>query len=231
MRVEDKKRVCAIILAAGSGLRMNSDRPKQNIEISGKTVLLHTVLSFEESRLTDSIVVVVRGEDLLSVKKELSPISKVVAVVSGGDSRLESARLGFLAAPESDFVAIHDAARCLITPEMIDTVIAAAQEYGAATAGCAVVDTVKICEGGMIKGTYPREKLFAATTPQVFLSQLYKKALENAENIGHITDDNMLVESIGAPIKCVDIGRTNLKITTKEDLDYAEYIISRRTEK
>lgn len=224
-----KKTVTAVILAAGSGARMQSDKVKQNIEIFGESVLSHTVRAFEKSELTDGIVVVCREKDLSEYERSLKSFSKVRAVVAGGSSRRESAEKGVSAVPaDSHLVAIHDGARCLITPEMIDKVVSAAIECGAATAGASVVDTVKITDGKSIVGTYPREKLFAATTPQVFLVDIYKKALQNSEKNDNITDDNMMVERLGVEIKCVDLGRENIKITTPEDLEYAEFVIGKR---
>ena len=142
---------------------------------------------------------------------------------------MASARRGFSAIGEDiDFVAIHDAARCLITPDMINSVVAVAKSFGAATAGCAVYDTVKCVENGEIVGTVSREGLFLAQTPQVFDRVLYAKALVSDLDFDCITDDNMLMETIGVRVKCVNTGPTNVKLTTKLDLDYAEFLLSKR---
>ena len=130
-----------------------------------------------------------------------------------------------------DFVAIHDAARCLITPEMIDRVVEKAYETEAATAVCAVSDTVKtVDQNGKIVSTIPRETVFRAQTPQVFARSLYSRALDNCCDFSAITDDNMLVEIVGADIYAVDLGTTNIKITEKEDITLAKNILTERGE-
>lgn len=229
-----KPRTAAIILAGGSGSRMCSDKTKQFIEIFGRTVLERTLIAFDKSSLIDELVVVVKdGEEraleMLTATKELS---KPLKLVIGGECRAASAKNGFLAlSDEVDFVAIHDAARCLITPEMINKVVEKAHLTDAATAVCAVTDTVKtVDECGMIVSTVPREYVFRAQTPQVFKRSLYSSALDSCEILSDITDDNMLVERTGARIYAVDLGSTNIKITTKEDLTLAKNILTERGE-
>ena len=125
-----------------------------------------------------------------------------------------------------DLIAIHDGARCLITPEMINKVLSAAFEYGCASAGARVTDTIKLAENGFITGTVDRDRLYSVQTPQVFSYSVYKDALSVWDK--DVTDDNALVERLGKSVKLVEIGRENIKITTKEDLLYAEYIIKER---
>ncbi len=228
----ERKNTAAVILAAGSGRRMQCDKTKQNIEILSETILERSIGAFEDCDSIDSIIVVVKEDELEEIKERLSGCKKLSTVVVGGSTRAESARAGFLAISEgTELVAVHDAARCLITPEMIDKVVRAATAYGAATAASRVVDTIKLSEDGFILKTVPREKVFAAGTPQVFLVDLYKRALEYCEGNMEVTDDNMMIEAIGEKIFLVDIGRENLKITTKEDLELAEFIIEKRMKK
>ena len=227
-------RVAAVILAGGIGSRMKTDKTKQNIVIRGKTGLERTLKAFCESDLITNIVLVVREEERHDIMSAVMRFpNKPISVVVGGSIRSHSARNGFNAAKSnSDFVAIHDCARCLITAEMIDKVVMSAFEHGAATAACTVVDTVKLVNSdGMIEGTLPREKVYRAQTPQVFAVDLYQRALDNVGNDIHtVTDDNMLVELIGAKIACVDLGQGNIKITTAEDLSFAEFILMNRGE-
>ena len=146
-------------------------------------------------------------------------------------TRAESAKLGFLAMNrDNDYVAIHDAARCLVTEKNISDVIKAAFISGAATAATAVVDTLKSAKSGLIDSTVSREGLYFAQTPQVFSRALYAEALRSADSLDHITDDNMLVEKIGTKITVVETGRENIKITTKSDLEFAKYVITGRIE-
>ena len=227
-------RTSALILAGGIGSRMQSDKTKQFIEIFGKTVLERTLLSFDKSELIDEIIIVVRADELDDAQKALDSLSlgKSVRITVGGACRAESAKNGFLASDSTmDFVAIHDAARCLITPEMIDKVVEMAHKTEAATAVSSVYDTVKLIdESGKIVSTVPRSSVVRAQTPQVFSRALYKRALSECEYLGDITDDNMLVERLGAQIYAVDIGPTNVKITTRDDLTLAKNILTERGE-
>lgn len=230
----DKFNTAAIILAGGTGSRMQSDKTKQFIDILGKTVLERTVLAFDKCELINEIVVVVReGEesDAITLINKLN-ISKSFKTVIGGACRAESAKNGFLAiSQDTDFVAVHDAARCLITPEMIDKVVKMAYKTSAATAVCSVSDTVKqVDKDGKIVATIPRETVFRAQTPQVFSKDVYKRALIRCEDLSAITDDNMLLENIGADIYAVDLGYNNIKITTQEDLRLAKNILTERGE-
>ena len=230
----DKFNTAAIILAGGTGSRMQSDKTKQFIDILGKTVLERTVLAFDKCELINEIVVVVReGEesDAITLINKLN-ISKSFKTVIGGACRAESAKNGFLAiSQDTDFVAVHDAARCLITPEMIDKVVKMAYKTSAATAVCSVSDTVKqVDKDGKIVATIPRETVFRAQTPQVFSKDVYNRALIRCEDLSAITDDNMLLENIGADIYAVDLGYNNIKITTQEDLRLAKNILTERGE-
>ena len=224
--------VTAIILAAGSGSRMKMDKTKQRIELCGESLLKRSVKAFCDSASVSSIVVVVKEDEVAWAKEELKSIPKVDGVIIGGKNRAESAFKGFSAVdPRSDFVAIHDGARCLVTPKMVDNVIASAVLCGAATAACQVNDTLKqIDSDGFIDKTIPRERVYAAQTPQAFSCELYRRALENITPDANFTDDNMLIEAIGEKVCVVDTGRENIKITTSEDLAFAEYIIKRRSE-
>ena len=228
------KKVTAIILAGGIGSRMKSDITKQNISLLGKTVFERTLDAFCHSALVSNIVVVARAEEVDDLRSKADKGgAKDVSVIIGGETRAQSAKNGFLYACETaDYVAIHDCARCLITPRMIDSVIEAAFEGGAATAACSVTDTVKVVgNDGIITSTIPRESVYRAQTPQVFDTKLYKSAINSAKNqLDLYTDDNMLVENIGGKIKCVDLGIYNIKITTADDIPLAEFILSQRGE-
>ena len=221
--------VTALILAAGSGTRMGSEVPKHLIKILGESVIRRTARAFCEADSVDSVIVVCQSEYMDETKKEIEDLSKITAVVEGGKSRMKSASLGFSAIPEcADIVAIHDAARCLITPEMINEVTAAARLHGAASAGALVHDTVKSACDGYITSTIDRDGLFLAQTPQAFSVELYRRALGAAGDVDRHTDDNGLIEELGVPIKCVNTGKTNIKLTTPEDLEYAEFLLMKR---
>ncbi len=230
---ENKKYgLTAIILAAGSGSRMNSAVHKQRMELCGRSILARAVDSFNRAREVDNIVVVCRADEMEDIRNELKDeFVKLTLLIEGGNTRFESARCGFFAVAEcSEYVAIHDAARCLITPDKIDSVAIFAKENGAATAATPVTDTLKRIDGdGKIDQTVSREGLLCAQTPQIFRSDIYARALEAFSGDPlTVTDDNMLVESIGITVVPVDTGRENIKITTSDDLSYAEFLIKKR---
>lgn len=226
------KSVCAIIVAAGNGSRMKCKITKQRIKIGTLSVLKRTALAFENCSVINSIVVVAKSSEVDYVTEELADIKKLIRVVVGGEYRAMSVKNGFSAVPaNTDFVAVHDAARCLITPEMIEKVVTAAFSRGAASASSYVYDTVKEVDcSSRVVSTLNRANLRLASTPQVFMYSIYDKALSEVDNLSEITDDNMLVEKSGIDVYCVDIGSENIKITTKEDLLLAEFILSRRNE-
>ena len=230
----NKLKTSAIILAGGTGSRMNSNKTKQFMDILGKTVIERSVFAFSDSALIDEIIVVVKEDEKLAALDVLSTIkyTKPIKIVTGGACRAESAKNGFFAVDSaSDFVAIHDAARCLITSEMIDKVVEKAYKTEASTAVCGVTDTIKTVDNeGKITSTIPRETVFRAQTPQVFSKALYAKALASCKALENITDDNMLVESIGVDVYAVDLGQTNIKITTHDDLAVARNILIERGE-
>ena len=225
-------KTCAIILAAGSGKRMNLSVTKQQLEILGETVLFRTLEAFEKCKDVDSIIVVTRDDEIEFVKSVIADgITKVRDVVVGGAFRAVSAYNGFCAIPsDTDFVAIHDGARCLITPEQISRIISDAKEYGAATAATYLTDTIKeVDENGFTVRTHDRRFTVSVQTPQIFRVDIYKNAIENVDlNDPAITDDNMLIELLGGKVYCTDVGKENIKITYKSDIEYAEYILKGR---
>ena len=229
--LKDKKHfVTAIILAGGSGSRMNLGVTKQRLLIEGESVLRRSVRAFNECESVDSIVIVCKSGECEFAKSETEDFDKVLSIVVGGETRAESAKCGFSSvSEETEFVAIHDAARCLITPGMIDRVVKAAIKYGAATAARKMTDSIKRvgCDG-CICSSVPRDDLYAAETPQVFKKADYALGLENISLDSSLTDDNMIVENIGKKIFCVECGGENIKITKSDDISYAEFIIKRR---
>ena len=220
--------IAAVILAAGVGSRMGADKTKQRLLVGGISVLRRTLLAFEACECIKSIVIVTRDEEIPFVECEAEGITKLYKIVIGGTTRAESAYNGFCAIPDdADYVAIHDAARCLVTPDMIDRVAQDAVKYGAATASSRVTDTVKIVDkNGFVSSTPDRNFVYLASTPQIFSTLLYYKATRNVDfSDTSITDDNMLVEKIGASVFCTDVGGKNIKITVPGDIEYAEYIL------
>ena len=213
----------AVLLAAGNGSRMNDDRAKQFIEIRGLPVMVRSAMAFEQSPEIHEIVVVTRAADIEGCTKILRDhgITKLTKVVAGGSTRQESAKLGFDAVnPACDFVAIHDAARCLLTPDNIEAVMEAAYVSGAAACAGRVVDTIKKTNGAnTITETIDRENTWLVQTPQVFMA---------VKDHVMATDDCMLCERLGFAVKLVDTGRFNIKVTYPDDILMAEMILDIR---
>ena len=228
-----RPRTAAVIVAAGGSTRMGM--PKQRIPLCGIPVLARTLRAFEDAGLVDEVVVVARRKDMAdfaALCREWG-IHKAVWVLPGGETRQESVARGVAAVGAgADYLAIHDGARPLIRPAVIDRVIAAAYEEGAAAAGVRVKDTVKTADSrGFITGTPDRRFLWNVQTPQVFERRLYLRALEAAQAEGlDFTDDCQLAEHIGCPVRLVEADYDNLKITTPEDVAIAESLLRSREE-
>ena len=227
--------VSAIIAAGGSSTRLGGDTTKQMMTVCGLPVIVHTLLAFENCPRISEIVVVAKEDEVdryADFAREHG-ITKFKVAVKGGSTRQESVLNGFNATNEkADFVAIHDGARCLITPDEIDKVLLAAYKYGAATASVSAFDTVKLADSkGFISETVDRTKVRLAQTPQVFGRTLYCAAAYTAREEGfEATDDCMLCERINQKIKLVECSRENIKITTAQDIKTAERILSGRKE-
>ena len=233
-----RPRTAAIILAAGVGSRMQSrdGRTKQTMTVCGLPLVVHTVRAFDRCPYIDDIILVCRREEraLLEAWMREYGIRKFRRSVVGGSTRQMSAIAGFEAidGERVRFVAIHDAARCLITSDMIADVVSAAYAHRAASAATRVHDTVKRANGaGDVLGTVDRRDLWLAQTPQVFSADLYRAAAYTAAQAGFAaTDDMMLCERIGQTVRLIDCGEENFKITTPTDLARAEFVLSRRGE-
>ena len=226
----------AIILCAGSSTRFsNQNENKQFAEVLGIPVVLRTIFEFEKSDLIGEIILVTKKEDIDDLKALVckNGIKKVSCIVVGGNTRQESALRGFKHVSEkSKYVAIHDGARCLVTTEIIESVIKEADRHKAATAAYKVTDTIKLADkDGFVSKTIDRNLVWNVQTPQVFEKKLYNVCAYNAKQKDiSATDDCMLVEAAGFKVKLVDTGKDNLKITVKDDILLAEYILAKRGE-
>ena len=228
-----KNYTSAIIAAAGLSERFGGDVTKQMTSLCGVPLLIHTLRAYEQAECIHEIIVVAKPNELpvwQQLVKEHG-ITKVSKIIEGGYTRQDSVLNGLDAVDKkSKFVAIADGARCLITPEQIKLVCRAAYKYKAATAAHRSTDTVKIANNkGFIEYTQDRDTVWMAQTPQVFKTKLYRAAAYTAlkKNI-KATDDNSLVENVGHPIRLVECGAQNIKITTREDLAVAEGVLNDR---
>jgi len=224
-------KVTAVIPAAGEGKRMNSK--KQFLELNGRPVLDITVSVFDECQSIDDIIVVVAKEDIRLTKDLLKERKKVKSIVVGGAERQDSVYNGIEAIkPESedDIVVIHDAARPLITKEIISSVVIEAKTSKAVVVGVPSKDTVKtVSPENIIMETLDRASIWLVQTPQAFHYSVIKQAYERAQRIKYkATDDSKLVERMGISVKMVMGSYENIKITTKEDLAIAEAMLKGR---
>ena len=231
----------AVVLAAGSGSRMNSDVKKQYMEIGGKPLIYYSLKAFEESIIDDIILVVSQG-DIDYVTKEIVEkykFDKVQAVVEGGLARYHSVRLGLqAAAADCDYAFIHDGARPFVDRDIIMRSLQAVKEYKACVVGMPAKDTIKIAdEKGFAASTPDRNLMWTIQTPQVFsyktILELYQRLdREEGELMAkgvNITDDAMVVEYYtDTKVKLVEGSYDNIKITTPEDIAVAEAILERR---
>lgn len=224
----------AVILAAGSGTRFGTENgTKQNIPLLGVPAVARAALAFEKCSSIDEIILVGKKDELETLRGYVKDfgISKVTHVVEGGTYRAESSFKGVSRVdPRCEFVAIHDGARCLVTSDIIERCVTDAVRFGAAAAAEKVTDTVKKADSdGFIEATVDREYVWLVKTPQVFSVDIYRKSAEAAVSLGaEITDDCMMAERLGFRIKLTDCGKNNIKLTTKDDLGLAEYILSER---
>ena len=195
--------------------------------LGGEPMIARTVRTFQECDAVSEIVIVTREDLILPITNLCKGCDKVKAVVSGGKSRQESVGKGLNAlGKDVKLAAVHDGARPLITWQLIDCCIRAANTYGTAAPAIPVKDTIKTVEGGIVVNTPERAKLRAVQTPQVFDIDLLKGALLKAQQDGaEVTDDCSAVERLGMKIKIVEGDEKNLKVTTPMDLKIAQMLL------
>lgn len=230
---DPKNFTSAVIAAAGSSTRMGGDTTKQFLELGGLPIVARTLQAYEAASCIHEIIVVAKEDEipLYDGFKERYGITKLTKVVAGGETRQDSARLGSDEVdPRAKFIAVADAARCLITPEEIDKVCHAAYQWEAATAATRCSDTVKIADKSLfIESTPDRASVWMAQTPQVFKTNLYRAAAYVCRDEGVVvTDDNQMCEHIRVPVKLVECSKENVKITHPSDLIYAQAVLKQR---
>lgn len=215
-----------VIVAAGSASRMGGI-DKVMAPLAGEPMIVRTVRAFQDCDAVKKIVVVTREDLILPITSLCSGMSKLKAVVAGGSSRQESVHLGLNAlSGEVQLVAVHDGARPLVSWQLIDRVIRAANTYGAAAPAIPVKDTIKVVKGGVVEQTPDRSNLFAVQTPQVFDFDLLRGALKKVEQEQlQVTDDCSAVEQMGMRVKIVEGDERNLKVTTPIDLKIAQMLL------
>ena len=216
----------AVIVAAGSASRMGGI-DKVMAQLGGEPMIQRTVRQFQNCDAVSEIVVVTREDLIAPITSLCGDMPKVRAVVAGGASRQESVHRGLNALSDGiQLAAIHDGARPLVTWQVIDRAIRAANTYGAAAPAIAVKDTIKVVRGGVVESTPDRALLYAVQTPQVFDFDLLRGAMKKVEQENlTVTDDCSAVEQMGMKVKIVEGDERNLKVTTPLDLKIAQTLL------
>ncbi len=222
-----------IVCAAGSGTRMGGKTTKQFLELDGIPVVVRTLLAYEAAACIHEIIVVAKRDEvcLYNELKMTYHLNKLTKVVEGGETRQESARKGSDHVDKrAKYIAIADAARCLITPAEIDKVCHGAYQWGAASAGIKATDTVKLVDkSAFIESTPDRAYVWMAQTPQVFALNIYRAAAYACRDEKFAaTDDNQMAEHIRVPVKMIECSRENIKITMPSDLLFAHAVLEAR---
>ena len=226
------ERITAIVPAAGRGRRMGGDRPKQYLHLGAKPLLWHVLWRLEASPLVSDIVLVLRREDMDYVRQRLiekENFAKISALVPGGVERRESVYLG-LQQTDADIVLIHDAVRPFVSDALLGRVVEATREHGAVLPARKIVETIKKVEDRRVVASPSREGLWRAQTPQGFERRLLQRAHDEIEADREVTDDAMLVELLGHAVHVVPGEVDNLKITTPEDMAWAEERVGKKGE-
>jgi 2-C-methyl-D-erythritol 4-phosphate cytidylyltransferase len=224
----------AVIVAAGASRRMQG-LDKLWMPLAGRITLAHTIDVFQISSLIDTIILVTSTERLepAIILSKQEGWYKVATVVAGGARRQDSVRIGLdtLAKikPDTRWVMIHDAARPLVTPALLETGLEAAYKHKAAIAAVPVKDTIKEVQNGQIHSTPDRSQLWTVQTPQVFSFPLIYEAHHSAIAQENMTDDATLLERLGYPVVIFSGSYSNIKITTQEDILLAEALMRGKT--
>jgi 2-C-methyl-D-erythritol 4-phosphate cytidylyltransferase len=219
----------AIIVAAGSSKRVGFD--KLFSKLGDRSVFEHALAAFEEAESVSEIIIVCRDPKLVQAAINRAGGRKVRAVVRGGERRQDSVRAGLKELAEnSEFVAVHDAARPLITPREIERVFSAARKHGAAVLAAPITDTLKFADANqVVSGSIDRQNVFAMQTPQIFRRASLLEAYERiSSNSLIVTDEVSAIEHAGGSIVIVPAQDHNLKITYAGDLPIAEFILKQR---
>ena len=227
--MKDKIFCSAVIVAAGSGKRMGADRPKQFLELCGKTIIERTAAVFGGCSAVDEIIIVSGKSGIDECRALLSFLNKPVKYVLGGSERYESVYNGLSALDERcQIVIVHDGVRPFVTEDIISSSVTAAEKYGACAVGVRTKDTVKICgRDGFVLSTPVRDNVYSIQTPQTFKRDVIMKAYDYAFKNGIFgTDDSALAENAGFRVKIIEGSYDNIKITTPDDLLVGEKILS-----
>ena len=219
----------AVIVAGGSGTRMGKELPKQFLELNGKAILIHSISAFLYA-YTDIHIVLVLPKEYIELAKELvSQISLTTDIefVEGGATRFDSVKNGLQHVKDAELVFVHDAVRCLVTPELIKSCSETASQLGSAIPVIPVRDSMRrVDSSNQTSVIVNRENLVVVQTPQTFKRNILLSAYD-VEYSSSFTDEASVVEAAGYQVNLVPGEETNIKITFPEDLQYAEWRLIR----
>jgi len=231
-------KTCAIVPAAGSGIRMGGDRPKQFLELDGSPILAYTLSALSRACFISDIFLIVprrfigAAQEIVSEwRAGLGSLSEypLISIFPGGTERQDSVFNGLAQLPpECEWVVIHDGVRPFASNELLLAAWEGAQATGACIAALPATDTVKRGRDRQVLETLSRNEIWLVQTPQVFRKDIILDAYARASEAGWIgTDDASFVERMGVPVVIVQGERSNIKVTTPEDLDWAQWFISK----
>jgi 2-C-methyl-D-erythritol 4-phosphate cytidylyltransferase len=224
--------VVAIVAAAGSGDRLGGETPKALVELAGRPMVVWSLAALGASKIIDRVVITAPAgieAEMAALAGEAVP-DLPVEVVTGGSSRSKSVANGLEAAGDAAVIVVHDAARPLVTADLVDRSVSQLERWGcdAAIVAARAIDTIKEAgPGGRVSATLERSSLWIVQTPQTFRAEALRKSMEGAE-LDRAYDDAQLIEAIGGDVRIVEGSRDNLKITTQFDLRVAELLLADR---
>ena len=220
----------AIVVAAGKGTRMGAKESKQYIQLGGKPIIVHTLEALEQASNVSEVILVVGAQDIAMCEglKSTYNLTKIQAIVAGGEERQSSVYEGLLRS-STEWIIVHDGVRPFVTEQLIERCWQAAERFGGSVAAVPVKDTIKVADqAGKVVATPDRATLWAVQTPQAFRRDQLLAAHEAARQDAFIgTDDASVAERYGIAVHLVTGDYNNIKITTPDDLHWAEYQLSR----
>jgi 2-C-methyl-D-erythritol 4-phosphate cytidylyltransferase len=225
----------AVIPAAGAGVRMGTDLAKQFLDFDGRPLLSVTLEGFQACRAIDGVIVVVPSGSVAHCRETIIDpygLTKVKKVIEGGARRQDSVRSGIEASGDDcELVVIHDGVRPCVDPDLIERAVAAARKDRAVITALPAKETVKeVDEDNRVLKTHDRRRIWLVQTPQVFLRKdlltAHYRALE--EGWEAMTDDALLMERMGIPVRVIEGTEDNIKVTTPHDLELAKYLLKKK---
>lgn len=220
--------VTALVLAAGRSSRMGTGPNKQFLELLGRPLLHYSLTAFQQCRAVDAIIIVRRPDYAAQAEQIGRAFAKVTGYTDGGAERQDSVWNGLALCPAgTEIVAVHDGARPLVTPALIEATIASAKKTGTGIAATKVVDTIKeATPERKVERTVDRTKLWAVQTPQTVRFELLRRAYEAVRTAGIVvTDEAAAIERLGEPVHLVETPFLNLKVTTPDNLPVVEALL------